>query len=91
MEFNALHIGIAAGICTAVSMLPQLIKILKEKKAEQVSIPMIAILLSGLSLWIWYGIAKKDFPVIITNCFSLLLNITLIIFSVRYKKRKPDN
>ncbi|WP_152269024.1 SemiSWEET transporter [Agriterribacter humi] len=88
MEFSPLHIGIAAGICTAISMIPQLIKILKEKKSEQVSVPMILILLSGLALWVWYGFVKKDFPVIITNCFSLLVNILLAIFSIRYKKKK---
>ena len=88
MELNPLHIGIAAGLCTAVSMVPQLIKVLKDKKAEQVSVLMILILLGGLALWVWYGFAKKDLPVIITNCFSLLLNILLVIFSVKFKRNK---
>jgi MtN3 and saliva related transmembrane protein len=90
MELNVLHIGIAAGACTAISMVPQLAKIIKEKKAEQVSLPMIAILISGLAFWIWYGIVKKDMPLIITNSFSLLLNIALIIFSIFYKRKNQN-
>jgi len=67
-------------------MLPQLYKILKEKKAEQLSITMMIILLSGLGLWIFYGILKKDYPVIITNGFSFLINLCIVFFSIKYKK-----
>lgn len=86
MEIDPLYIGIVAGIFTAVSMIPQLVKILKEKKAEQVSVPMIIILLAGLAMWIWYGSVRKDIPLIMTNGFSFLLNCVLIFFSLKYKK-----
>ena len=78
-------IGIGAGILTAVSMLPQLIKIIKEKKAEEISIVMVLVLLAGLIMWTVYGIMKMDWPIIITNCFSILINILLLIFRIKYK------
>lgn len=84
-----LYIGIAAGILTSISMLPQLIKIIRTKNAEDLSWLMLVVLLGGLSIWIWYGILKKDIPLIITNSFSVLVNILIIIFSVKYKKAKP--
>lgn len=77
-------IGIAAGVLTSSSMLPQLIKIIREKKAENVSILMLLILMSGLGLWIAYGWMKKDFPIIATNGFSLLVNIILLLFRIKY-------
>ena len=80
-------IGIIAGIFTSASMLPQVIKIIKEKKAEQVSIVMICVLITGVSLWIWYGVMKEDFPIIITNAFSLLINIVLIILRIKYREK----
>ncbi len=80
-------IGIAAGILTSISMLPQLIKILKEKKAENVSVWMILILILGLALWTIYGFMKKDWPIIITNAFSVLLNITLMFFRYKYRQK----
>jgi MtN3 and saliva related transmembrane protein len=82
-------IGLTAGFLTATSLFPQLIKIIKEKKADDISVPMLLILMSGLSLWIYYGILKDDLPLILTNCFSLVLNILIIIVKFRYKHATP--
>jgi MtN3 and saliva related transmembrane protein len=81
------YIGIAAGICTSVSQLPQLIRIIKEKKADDISYFMVCILLAGVSTWVWYGIMKKDYPIIFTNAFSVLVNILMLLFTIRYKTR----
>jgi MtN3 and saliva related transmembrane protein len=80
-------IGIIAGICTGVSLLPQLIKIIKDKKADDISYFMLLILLAGLAGWVWYGILKEDYPIIITNSFSFMVNITIIFFTVRFQKK----
>ena len=88
---NPVFIGSAAGILTAMSMLPQLIKMIKNKKAEDVSIGMLIVLIAGICLWVYYGALKKDPPVLITNCFSLLVNITLLICSLIYKDKKPQS
>ncbi len=81
-------IGIVAGILTAISMLPQLIKIIKEKKAENVSLWMLVILMLGLGMWTIYGLLKKDWPIVVTNAFSLLLNFVLVSFRNKYKEKK---
>jgi MtN3 and saliva related transmembrane protein len=78
-------VGTTAGACTAVSLLPQFIKILKEKKAKEISIFYLFVLLAGLGLWIWYGFLRNDLPVIITNIVSAVLNIATLIASVKYK------
>ncbi|MCW3073677.1 MAG: hypothetical protein JWP69_746 [Flaviaesturariibacter sp.] len=80
-------LGLAAGICTASSLLPQVIKTLKEKKADEVSLVMLFVLLTGVSLWIVYGIKKDDLPIIATNCFSLLVNLVMISLRIKYKNR----
>lgn len=77
-------IGIGAGILTASSTLPQLVKIIKEKKAADVSILMIIVLIVGLSLWVVYGLMQNDWPLIVTNSFSVLVNILLLIYRLRY-------
>lgn len=81
-------IGIAAGICTAISLLPQLIKIIREKEARNISLFYLVILLAGLSLWIWYGILREDLPIIATNITSIVLNVAIIILGIRYKRRE---
>jgi MtN3 and saliva related transmembrane protein len=80
-------IGLGAGICTSLSLLPQLIKLLKEKKAEDLSLFYLIILFVGIGLWIWYGILREDVPIIATNGFSLLLNGIVIVLGIKYKKK----
>ena len=81
-------VGIAAGVLTAASMLPQLFKIIKEKKAEDVSLIMLLVLILGISLWMVYGFLRDDMPIIATNGFSLLVNITTVILRLKYSKSK---
>lgn len=90
MENSTQWIGIGAGVCTGVSMLPQLCKIIKEKKAESLSWFMLIILLVGVGGWIWYGIRKSDAPIIATNGFSLIMNILITVFSLKYKQQKKS-
>ena len=80
-------IGIAAGVLTSTSMLPQLIKLVREKKAEAISPAMLIVLISGLSLWAYYGFLRNDLPIIITNIFAWLVNVTLLILRQIYRKR----
>ncbi len=79
------YVGIGAGILTACSLLPQLFKIIKAKKAGDISYFMLFILLTGIGGWVWYGILKEDWPIILTNSFSFLVNLVIIYFSIRYK------
>lgn len=82
----AFYIGIGSGICTAASLLPQLIKIIKQRKADDISYGMLFILMTGLIGWIIYGIIKKDWPIIATNAFSVIVNTLIVIFTIRHKR-----
>jgi MtN3 and saliva related transmembrane protein len=78
-------IGIVAGVLTSASLIPQLVKLIKTKKAEDISIPMLLILFAGIGLWIIYGALGQDWPIIITNSVSLILNFILLVLSISYK------
>lgn len=84
-------VGFVAGILTAISMLPQLIKTLKEKKAEDISPVMLVVLITGVVLWIFYGFLKKDWPIIITNSISFILNAWMFFLREKYKKAKGNS
>jgi len=68
-------------------MLPQLIKIIKEKEVENISWGMIVVLLSGVSLWVIYGILKMEWPIILSNAFSVLVNTTLLTCYFSYRRK----
>jgi len=80
-------IGIIAGIFTGVSLLPQLIKIKKEKQAEGTSTVMLITLLAGLGGWIVYGVMRADYPIIFTNTFSFVINIWIMCLSFKYARQ----
>lgn len=81
-------VGIIAGIFTSAAMLPQVIKTFKEKKAKDVSLVMILVLMTGIGFWIYYGILRKDAPIIYTNCFSFLVNAVLLFLHWKYEEKK---
>lgn len=80
-------IGILASIGTGTALLPQLIKIVKEKKTDDISLVMLAFLFTGLSLWVYYGFLKGDWIIIISNIFSLTVNICIVVLTLRYKRK----
>ncbi len=81
-------IGLAASIFTGISMLPQLIKIYKDKKPSDISWIMLLMLIAGLALWIWYGIKKDDYLIIISNSFALLVNLNVVILNIVFRKNR---
>ena len=90
-EIKTEFVGIAAGICTSVSLLPQLIKLWKHKKAEDISLFYLIILFVGLSLWVWYGILREDLPIMVTNGFSLVINGIIIVLGIKYKRKQKHH
>ena len=80
-------LGLVAGGITSVAMLPQLIKVLKNKDVEDLSLLMILFLIFGLSLWVWYGFIKDELPIILSNAFAVLVNVSLLISYFMYRKR----
>lgn len=83
-------IGIIASICSGISLLPQLFKIFKEKKTENVSFGMLAVLFVGVILWIYYGYQKDDWIIMISNAFSWIVNVAILILYFKYKKKENE-
>ena len=79
-------IGILASIFTGIALLPQLIKLIREKKPENISLGMLAALLLGVGLWVYYGFLRNDWIIIVSNSFSWLVNMTIIVLTNKYKK-----
>lgn len=78
-------IGTIASALTAVSAIPQFIKLIKEKKANDISALMLCVLLTGLGLWVYYGVIKNDLILIASNSISFLINLWVLILAIVYK------
>jgi len=80
-------LGFVAAFCTTVAFLPQVIKTYKSKSTKDLSGVMAILLVTGISLWLVYGILIMDWPVIIANFFTLTMVMTLLFFKLRYKEK----
>ncbi len=78
-------IGIIAGTLCTISFLPQVIKIFKAKRAEDLSLVTFSIFSLGVSLWLVYGILIGELPIILANAATLILVLLIVIMKIRYK------
>jgi len=83
-------LGLVAGVCTTVAVIPQIKKAWKTKKVEDVSPGMLGILITGIFLWVIYGITQNDLPIIATNGTSLALNSFMLYLMLRYKRNRKQ-
>ncbi|HEY5748631.1 MAG TPA: SemiSWEET family transporter [Chryseolinea sp.] len=79
-------IGVGASVLTSTSLIPQLSKLIREKKADDISVTMLLVLFGGLGLWIYYGILKDDLIIIISNTFALIVNLATVVLTFVYKR-----
>ena len=85
--FNIEFFGYFAAILTTLAFLPQLIKTLKTKKAEDVSLITLIMFLIGVLSWIIYGYKISSTPILIANSITFILNLLILIFKITFSKK----
>ena len=79
--------GYFAAILTTVAFLPQLIKTLITKKAEDVSLITLIMFIIGVVAWIIYGFKISSIPILTANVITLLLNLFILITKLYYSEK----
>ena len=77
-------IGFAGATCTTISFLPQAVKAWKTKQTRDISLGMYMLLLTGVLLWLAYGILISSLPVIAANAATFILVLSILIFKMKY-------
>jgi len=77
-------IGSVAGICTTCAFLPQVIRTWRTRSTDDISLGMFSLTVFGLLLWLVYGLAIDDWPLIGTDTVSLILATTILGLKLRY-------
>lgn len=86
-EFQKEIVGVLAAILTTSAFIPQAYKIYRHKVSDGVSLLMYTIMLIGVLTWLIYGILINSFAIIFANIVTLILQIIIIYFRIRYRKR----
>jgi MtN3 and saliva related transmembrane protein len=85
-ELLITFVGLLATVFTVASTVPQIKKALNTKDTEDVSIRFLLVLITGLSLWVIYGIGRSDIVIVIGNSIGVSLNIFMLILKVKYSR-----
>ncbi len=79
-----LWLGYLAAALSTSSVLPQVIKTFRTKKADELSLLFLAVMVAGLALWLAYGLAISEPALIASNSISLGLVGSLLAMKLRY-------
>ena len=83
--------GYFAAILTTAAFLPQLIKTLRTKKADDVSLVTLIMFISGVLSWIIYGYKISSIPILMANIITFTLNVLILISKIYYSKNLSRN
>ncbi|MFM7672433.1 MAG: SemiSWEET family sugar transporter [Bacteroidota bacterium] len=88
MELTGVDIlGYVAGLITAFTFLPQVVKTWKTKSAKDVAMAMFVIAFTNQVLWLIFGALRADPVIIITNAVMLCMTTIMITLKLKYNHR----
>ena len=79
--------GILSNIFYTASILPQIIKVIKTKKVEDISLLFLISCMIGEAFYIVYGNFKDIGNIIFSAYISIVLHFILVILWFSYKKK----
>ena len=79
------YAGYAAAICTTGAYVPQVLRVWRTRSTSDIALKMFLVLVTGLSLWLTYGIWKSEIPLIAANGITLMLASTILCFRLKHR------
>jgi len=77
-------LGYLAACCTTGAFLPQVIQAWKSRDTRAISMPMYLVFVTGVLLWLAYGLQINNWPMTIANLVTLVLAGTVLALKLRY-------
>ena len=80
------YIGFIAGFIFSISGISQALRIIKLKNADAVSITTYIMLLTSMSLWLWYGILYQLWMFVFWNSVAIFIKLIVLGLKIRYNR-----
>ena len=77
-------VGALAAILTTVCWLPQAVKILRERETRAISLSGTTLCVAGVLLWLVYGIAIADGPLIGSSAVTFAITAAILALKIRH-------
>jgi len=80
-------LGYVAGTITTLAFVPQVVRSLRTRSTADLSLSWLSAFITGVALWLVYGILLREPPIIAAN--AVTLGLSLVLLWVRLRGRKP--
>ncbi|MBC7621801.1 MAG: SemiSWEET transporter [Aeromicrobium sp.] len=77
-------VGSIAAALTTLAFVPQVVKIWRSRSATDISLPMYVVFTIGVAMWLVYGLLLGALPIIIANCATLVLALSVVVMKLRW-------
>ena len=83
MSLAVESVGTVAAVLTTLAYLPQSLHTIRTRSTGDLSLKMLVLLMSGLLLWIVYGLYIVSIPLIAANVVTVALVAPILHFKLR--------
>lgn len=77
-------IGALAAALTTLCWVPQALKIIRDREARAISLPGTLLCVAGVLLWLVYGLAIADAPLIGSSGATLAITTAILALKIRH-------
>jgi MtN3 and saliva related transmembrane protein len=77
-------IGAAGAVLTTLCWVPQAAKIIRERDTRAISLPGTTLCVIGVLLWLIYGLAIVDAPLIGSSLVTFAMTFIILVLKIRH-------
>jgi MtN3 and saliva related transmembrane protein len=77
-------IGVAGATLTTLCWVPQALKIVRERDTRAISLPGTMLCVLGVVLWLIYGLAIVDGPLIGSSIVTFAMTAIILVLKIRH-------
>ncbi len=80
-------LGYLAAAGTTFAFLPQVVRVWTTRSARDISLAMYVVLVTGIVLWIVYGVLIHSMPLVAANVVTLVLALAVLVGKLKFDRR----
>lgn len=81
-------LGYVAATLTTLSFVPQALHTFRSGEVAGISVGMYGLFTLGVALWLLYGLALGEWPIVIANAITLALAAGILGMTLRARRRQ---
>jgi MtN3 and saliva related transmembrane protein len=76
-------LGLLAAACTTIAFVPQAVRTWRTRSTGDLSLHMYVLFVTGVALWLVYGVFLESLPLIAANGTTLVLAASILYVKLR--------